>query len=209
MIEDGSFDYPCNNIERSSKHSQCVRFVRSFAVCQGPGPRQVREQPNNITHYVDGSMIYGSSERELEQLRDGTSKWPTAWTSELTTTEVFVKFITHKRFGNSRFYKRHCEIVKCPYECRVYCLSSNKSRDSNKHHPLIRTAPFHTKTSISVALKSNHNLTMTKLKCILNKYAHNEAIKIISSCGIYKALYHIDSYLLLFGNTKSQSFEIS
>ena len=50
---------------------------------------------------------------------------------------------------------------------------------------------------------------MTKLKCILNKYAHNEAIKIISSCGIYKALYHIDIYLLLFGNTKSQSFEIS
>ena len=74
VIEDGSFDYPCNNIKPGSKHSRCVRFVRSFAVCQGPGPRQVREQPNNITHYIDGSMIYGSSERELEQLRDGTSK---------------------------------------------------------------------------------------------------------------------------------------
>ena len=74
MIEDGSFDYPCNNIKAGFKHSQCFRFVRSFAICQGPGPRQVREQPNNIKHYIDGSMIYGPSEGELEQLRDGTSK---------------------------------------------------------------------------------------------------------------------------------------
>ena len=73
-IEEGAFDYPCNNIKRASKHSQCVRFVRSFAVCQREGRRQVREQPNNITHYIDGSMIYGSSEGELEQLRNGTSK---------------------------------------------------------------------------------------------------------------------------------------
>ena len=72
-IEDRAFDYPYNNIKPASRHSRCVRFVRSFAVCQEPGQRQVREHPNNITHYVDGSMIYGSN-RELEQLRNGTSK---------------------------------------------------------------------------------------------------------------------------------------
>ena len=34
-------------------------------------------------------------------------------------------------------------------------------------------------------------------------------MKITSSSGIYKAIYHYDSDVLLFGKTKQQNFEIS
>ena len=74
---DGAFDYPCNNVVPGpilSRMSRCVKFVRSFAACENSGRRRPREHPLNITHYVDGSMIYGSTDRELELLRDGKSK---------------------------------------------------------------------------------------------------------------------------------------
>ena len=74
---DGAFDYPCNNVVPGpilSRMSRCVRFVRSFAACENSRRRRPREHPMNITHYVDGSMIYGSTDRELELLRDGKSK---------------------------------------------------------------------------------------------------------------------------------------
>ena len=74
--EDGAFEYPCNNVVPGpifSRKSRCVRFVRSFAACENSLKRTRREHPMNITHYVDGSMIYGSREIELEALREGSS----------------------------------------------------------------------------------------------------------------------------------------
>ena len=43
---------------------------------------------------------------------------------------------------------------------------------------------------------------MTKLRCIWN-YTNNEAMKMPNNSGIYKAMYHENSYLFLFGNRKS------
>ena len=38
-----------------------------------PAPCPVRRQVNQITHWLDGSNVYGSSEAELAQLRRGRS----------------------------------------------------------------------------------------------------------------------------------------
>ena len=50
-------------------HRTCINFVRAKSApsldCQ-PGPLQ---QVNQITHWLDGSMIYGSSESTTKSLR--------------------------------------------------------------------------------------------------------------------------------------------
>ena len=61
-----------------------------------------------------------------------------------------------------------------------------------------------------ISFNKDHNLTVLKLKCIWNKYANYEKMKVTSSFGILKTKYHNGSYLLLFGKGKFlQSFEIS
>ena len=42
-----------------------------------------------------------------------------------------------------------------------------------------------------------------------NKYITNEKLKITGSSGVYKTVYYNGSYLLLFGDRKLLSFEIS
>ena len=72
------FFYPCFPVTQPSSNSerrQCVPFVRSFAACpQDPATSQQRQQVGNITHYVDGSNIYGSVDFLAEQLRNVTCK---------------------------------------------------------------------------------------------------------------------------------------
>ena len=54
--------------------------------------------------------------------------------------------------------------------------------------------------------KSDHNKTVAKLKCIWSKYIdYEKKIKITSSFGIFKTIYHDGSYLLLFGKRKLQN----
>ena len=48
-------------------------------------------------------------------------------------------------------------------------------------------------------LDFDHNLTVTKLKCILNKYMNIERLKITVSFGRWKTMHHHGIYLLLFG----------
>ena len=48
--------------------------MRSFPVCQGE-KREERQQISNITSYIDASMVYGSTEFVLSQVRDGNSKF--------------------------------------------------------------------------------------------------------------------------------------
>ena len=50
--------------------------------------------------------------------------------------------------------------------------------------------------------KNETKLTVTKSKCIWNKYTKNETMKIISSTGIYNTIYHYVSYLLSFKKRK-------
>ena len=69
----GDFDKSCFPIRRGRTGSECVPFVRSFPVCQGE-KREERQQISNITSYIDASMVYGSTEFVLSQVRDGNSK---------------------------------------------------------------------------------------------------------------------------------------
>ena len=44
-----------------------MKFVRSLPSPQSRGPRQ---QINSVTHFLDGSMVYGSDICQAESLRD-------------------------------------------------------------------------------------------------------------------------------------------
>ena len=59
-------------------------------------------------------------------------------------------------------------------------------------------------------LTTNQDLCKTKLKCIWNKYANKETMKITSSCGIYKAIYHyvVAYYYLESKNDKVLKFHM-
>ncbi len=53
-------------------NGDCMRFRRSLAACptDKPGSFSPREQINDITSYIDGSMVYGSSEELSLALRE-------------------------------------------------------------------------------------------------------------------------------------------
>ena len=65
-------------------------------------------------------------------------------------------------------------------------------------HPLI----FRTYSKFDIILCA------TTLKFVWNKYENKVIRKLTSSSGIYKAIYHYVSYILLFGKTKWQNFEL-
>ena len=75
---DPDFVYPCFPVTQPSANSvrrQCVPFVRSFAACQAdPANREQRQQVDNVTHYIDGSNIYGSTDFQSGELRNATCK---------------------------------------------------------------------------------------------------------------------------------------
>ncbi|XP_063439582.1 peroxidasin-like [Mytilus trossulus] len=49
----------------------CLNFVRSTATPNLDCSFDYRQQLNELTHYIDGSNVYGSNDDELAQLRDG------------------------------------------------------------------------------------------------------------------------------------------
>lgn len=51
----------------------CLNFVRSTATPNLDCSFDYRQQLNELTHYIDGSSVYGSNDNELAQLRDGTT----------------------------------------------------------------------------------------------------------------------------------------
>ena len=66
---------PCFAIQPVRNRS-CIRLIRSAARCPINGFRLLpREQINVNTAYIDGSMIYGSSETVANSVRDLTSKY--------------------------------------------------------------------------------------------------------------------------------------
>lgn len=74
------FPIPVPENDHRIKGHGCMQFTRSSAVC-GTGTTSVffsavtpREQMNQITSYIDGSNVYGSSEQEVLNLRDLDSR---------------------------------------------------------------------------------------------------------------------------------------
>jgi len=74
------FPIPIPANDHRIKGHGCMQFTRSSAVC-GTGTTSVffsavtpREQMNQITSYIDASVVYGSSEQEIMNLRDLESK---------------------------------------------------------------------------------------------------------------------------------------
>ncbi|XP_017387255.1 peroxidasin-like protein [Cebus imitator] len=67
-------DPPC--FPAGPQHAPCMPFARSSPACAGGRPSarahsvHAREQINQQTAYIDGSSVYGSSERESQALRD-------------------------------------------------------------------------------------------------------------------------------------------
>ena len=61
---------PISYADRDFRHEKCLKFVRSQATPSlqcGFGPR---EQINQVTVWLDGSMVYGSTKEEAMRLRD-------------------------------------------------------------------------------------------------------------------------------------------
>ena len=54
----------------SFKERGCLKISRSAPIC-GTGSSSPREQLNENTGFVDASMIYGSSTKDLHKFRDG------------------------------------------------------------------------------------------------------------------------------------------
>ncbi|VDI74777.1 Hypothetical predicted protein [Mytilus galloprovincialis] len=62
----------------------CLNFVRSTVTPNLDCSLDYRQQLNELTHYIDGSSVYGSNDDELEELRDGmTAKMKTSTGNKL------------------------------------------------------------------------------------------------------------------------------
>ncbi|XP_055950747.1 uncharacterized protein LOC129984809 isoform X3 [Argiope bruennichi] len=61
--------YPIIDDDITSKQSFCVNYVRSSNVPRAGCTLGPREQINQVTSFLDGSAVYGSSEEEVKRLR--------------------------------------------------------------------------------------------------------------------------------------------
>ncbi|XP_054715544.1 uncharacterized protein LOC129225022 [Uloborus diversus] len=61
--------YPITNETATNKQEWCVNYVRSSNVPRAGCTLGSREQINQVTSFLDGSAIYGSSEEEVKRLR--------------------------------------------------------------------------------------------------------------------------------------------
>uniref|UniRef100_A0A158P6F4 Peroxidase mlt-7 n=1 Tax=Angiostrongylus cantonensis TaxID=6313 RepID=A0A158P6F4_ANGCA len=69
-----AFDQRCANVPRPAsdrRTERCMPFTRSFPVCQTGVGNRSREQLNENTAYIDGSVVYSSEAVTLQTLRTG------------------------------------------------------------------------------------------------------------------------------------------
>ncbi|XP_068678168.1 peroxidasin-like isoform X1 [Montipora foliosa] len=92
------FPIPVPENDHRIKGHRCMQFTRSSAVC-GTGTTSLffssvtpREQMNQITSYIDGSNVYGSSEEEVLNLRDLDSKGLLKSNSSIGTGKPLLPF---------------------------------------------------------------------------------------------------------------------
>ena len=67
-----TFKYPCFPIKFKNNKPECTGFARSQPACHSKSQgwnRDMRNQVNTITSYVDGSQIYGNDEKKAKSLR--------------------------------------------------------------------------------------------------------------------------------------------
>lgn len=60
---------PSNDRLYGISRIQCMNFVRSIPIAQLQCPNRAAQQINQVTHFIDGSNVYGSSEEKLRDLR--------------------------------------------------------------------------------------------------------------------------------------------
>lgn len=69
---DKLFSPPCYPILPAAG-KECIKVVRSAAMCQPEGYPQQRQQFNDVTAVIDASNVYGSSVKGSEIIRDKKS----------------------------------------------------------------------------------------------------------------------------------------
>ncbi|XP_029348684.1 peroxidase-like, partial [Acyrthosiphon pisum] len=80
----------------------CMNYVRSVAAMRSDCTFGPREQMNQATHYLDGSMIYGSTEKKMQSLRTKSN-------GQLLTN------INCKRRGEPQYMQREDDQNACQY----------------------------------------------------------------------------------------------
>ena len=147
---------------------------------------------NLTATYVHDSVNASWKWWETKQLSNYRSAVQVTWNTQMFSSchekciLHFVSVWSDDLFVNARSYLIISQCVSLPvFNEIMYTNSSNSLSEFSKW---------------GAYWKSDHKLTITKLKCIWNKYSNNETMKTTITSEIHYTIYRYGSYLaLLFG----------